>query len=64
MRKYIRYHLRVVAQKAHAKPSKYVNMGWDHIQNNKVGDRVRSINKAKGTHPKRTWRQRIQAVVG
>lgn len=64
MRKYIRYGLRVAAEKAGVKPSRHVAYGWDEIQNHKVGWAVRQINKAKGTAPKHKWRQKIRAVIG
>ena len=63
MRKYIRYRLRVAAQKANVKPSKHVAYGWDEIQTARYGYTRRMINRAKGTKPKRMWRSRIQAVV-
>lgn len=63
MREYIRYQLRTAAEKAHVKPSRHVAFGWDEIQNRKVGWKTRRINQAKGTHPKRLWRQRIKTVV-
>ena len=53
MRKYMRYRLRIAAEKAHVKPSRHVSYGWDEIQQKKVGWTVRQINKAKGTAPKR-----------
>lgn len=62
MRKYIRYRLRVAAEKAHVKPSKHVAFGWNEIQDRKVGWKVRRINQSKGTKPKRLWKSRIQAV--
>lgn len=64
MRKYIRYRLRVAAEKAGVKPSRHVAFGWDEIQNHRVGWTVRKINQAKGTTPKRKWKQRIAGVIG
>lgn len=64
MRKYMRYRLRIAAEKAHVKPSRHVSYGWDEIQQKKVGWTVRQINKAKGTNPKRKWKNRIEAALG
>jgi hypothetical protein len=64
MRRYIRYRLRIAAQKAGVKPSKHVHFAWDEIQTRKVGSTVRQINQAKGTKPKRLWKSRILAVMG
>lgn len=63
MRKYIRYRLRNAAEKAGVKPSKHVAYGWDEIQISKFGWKRRRVHQAKGTAPKRKWRQRVQAVV-
>lgn len=64
MRKHIRYMLRVAAEKAGVKPSRHVAFGWDEIQNHRVGWKVRKINQAKGTKPRRKWKQRIAGVIG
>lgn len=64
MRKHIRYMLREAAKQAGVKPSKHVAFAWDSIQTARYGRTARRVNQAKGTKPKRTWRQRIQAVVG
>lgn len=62
-RKHMRYRLRIAAEKAHVKPSKHVNYGWDNIQQKEVGWTVRQVNKAKGSKPKRKWKNRIAGVV-
>lgn len=60
MRKYIRAMLRGKAEKFGAKPSKYVNSEFDRIQIKKYGVDNREINKAKGTHPKKRWKARVE----
>ena len=60
MRKYIRAMLHGKAEKIGAKPSKYVNREFDRRQVKKYGVEGREINKAKGTHPKRRWKTRVE----
>lgn len=62
-RKHIRAILRGEAEKIGAKPSKYVNKEFDRRQIKKYGAAVREINKAKGTHPKRRWRVRVETAI-
>jgi len=62
-RKIIRNGLRREAEVKSYRPSVYVRAIFDHIQRKKFGFRDREINKAKGTKPRRTWRERIRAVV-
>lgn len=59
IRKYRRGILRARAEKLGAKPSKFVATQFHRIQVEKFGQIGRVINQAKGTHPRRNWRQRI-----
>lgn len=59
MRKYIRAKLRGQAERMRAKPSKWVKSEFERHQIEKYGVERREINKAKGTHPKRRWKLRI-----
>lgn len=63
MRKHIRAMLRGKAEKMGAKPSKWVRSEFDRYQIKKYGDKRRKINRAKGTHRRRTWKARIAAVL-
>lgn len=63
MRKYIREIMRNNARKQNIKPSKWVRSEFDRKQVKKYGQERRSINKAKGTHKRRTWKQRILLFV-
>ena len=58
-RKYIRSRLRADAERIGAKPSRYVNREFDAYQTKKYGATVRTINKAKSTHKRKTWKTRI-----
>ena len=51
--------LRVEAERVGVKPSRYVAHEFDRQQKEKYGRTRRIINQAKGTHPRRVWRQRI-----
>ena len=64
MRKYIRYRLRCAAIAGGVKPSAHVHLGWEELQIRRKGWKVRAINVAKGTAPKRRWKERIKAVLG
>ena len=59
MRKYIRQMLRKRAENAGIKPSKFVHSRFVNMQVEKYGQKTREINMAKGTHPRRTWKNRI-----
>lgn len=59
MRKYKRSIMRAAGENKGYKPSRFVAMAWNEYQVNKVGRKRRKINVAKGTHPKRSWRNRI-----
>lgn len=63
MRKYIREIMRNDAKKQKTKPSKWVRYLFDKKQVKKYGQERRSINKAKGTHKRSTWKQRIELFV-
>lgn len=43
--------------------TKFLSAEWNAYQIKKVGATMRQINQAKGTHPKRLWRSRIEAVL-
>ena len=65
-RKIIRNGLRAEAERNGYKPSAYVRAMWNKIQIKKYGKNgatVRAIHQAIGTHKRRTWRERILAVV-
>lgn len=62
-RKCRRNMLRVQAEKLGVKPSKYVAREFDKGQVKKYGRIRRLINQAKGTHPRRTWKQRIATAL-
>ncbi len=55
--------LRAQAERLGVKPSKYVAKEFDKAQVKKHGETRRRINQAKGTHPRRTWKQRIADVL-
>ncbi len=64
MRKYIRLILKNKAEKQGIKASKYVHYKFDEIQVKKYGATKRNINKAKGSKPRRKWKNRIEMVLG
>ena len=51
--------LRVQAERLGVKPSRYIRKEFERIQVKKYGQIRRAINQAKGTHTRRTWKQRI-----
>lgn len=57
-----RHQLRVAAERLGVKPSRFVSTEFDADQVKKYGEKRRRINQAKGTHKKRTWKQRIAAL--
>ena len=60
MRKYRRMVLRMqAANKLRVKPSKFLRKMWERYQTHKYGATAVAINKARGTHKKRTWKQRV-----
>ena len=64
MRKYRRMLLRAKANRLHvSKPSKYVHSEWAKYQVNKYGTRMVVANKAKGTHTKKQWKERISGAL-
>ena len=63
VRKYIRNALRVEGERMGVKPSLYVARKFDKYQVDKYGETRRRINQAKGTHARRTWKNRIADVV-
>lgn len=62
-RKIERNKLRRAGELMGVNSSRYVGRMFDRAQIKKYGDTVRSINQAKGTKPRRTWRERIRAVL-
>lgn len=64
MRKYIRLMLKNKAEKEGIKSSRYVHDTFEKMQIKKYGATKRSINKAKGTAPRRKWKNRIEAELG
>ena len=63
MRKYIRKMLRAKAERMGVKPSRYVSREFDKYQVKKYGATRRRIAQAIGTHKRKVWRSRIEAVV-
>ena len=63
MRKIIRNMLRKQAEKIGVKSSRYVASNFDKYQVDKYGKTRRRINQAKGTHARRTWKNRIADVI-
>lgn len=59
MRKFIRSILNHRAKKNGIKPSKWVHRKFEQMQIKKYGEHKRAVNKAKGTHKKHTWRNRV-----
>ena len=74
-RKIMRNGMRREAELRGYKPSVFVHKMWEELQiallgktalgkkDKKVGIKRRIINQEKGTHPKRTWRNRIVSSV-
>lgn len=62
-RKIIRNGLRREAEIRGVKQSLFVHKMFEKYQIMRFGKKIRIINKAKGTHPKRTWKNRICEVV-
>ena len=56
MRKYIRYGLRVYAEKNGIKPSAFVAEQWERLQIKRYGIAARSRNVLHGTKPAYKWR--------
>lgn len=56
MRKYIRYGLRVYAEKKGIKPSAFVSEQWERLQIKRYGIAARSRNVLHGTKPAYKWR--------
>lgn len=55
--------LRAKAERLGVKPSKYIAREFDKALVKKYGETRRRINQAKGTHTRRTWKQRIADVL-
>lgn len=62
-RKIIRNGLRREAEIRGVKQSTFVHNVFEKYQIMRFGKKIRRINEAKGTHPKRTWKNRILSVV-
>lgn len=58
MRKIIRNMLRSKAERIDVKPSRFVKSEFNKIQVKKYGNTRRLINQMKGTHKRKTWKQR------
>lgn len=56
MRKYIRYGLRVYAEKKGIKPSAFVAEQWERLQIKRYGKAARICNVLHGTNPAYKWR--------
>lgn len=64
MRKYLRNVIRAQAEKEGVKPSKAVKNIWYKVQIKKYKKpNTIMIHKAKGTHTKNKWPQRIESVL-
>lgn len=55
--------LRNKARKEGVKASAYVHNNFEEMQIKKYGEINRLKNKAKGTHPRKNWKSRIEAVL-
>lgn len=62
-RKIIRNGFRREAEFRGVNASRFVAKMFDRFQIKKYGATVRIINQAKGTHPRKNWRERIVAVL-
>lgn len=62
-RKYIRNMLRGDAERMETKSSRYVNREFDRYQIKRYGATARKINRAKGTHSRKTWKTRIATAL-
>lgn len=62
-RKVIRNRFRREAELRGVNASRYVARMFDRYQIKKYGDTVRTINQAKGTKPRRVWRERIAGAL-
>lgn len=68
-RQIMRNGMRRYAELNSFKPSKYVHDTWERFQikllgGGKKGVKIRAINQAKGTRPKKNWRGNIEDAVG
>lgn len=63
MRKHIRNQMRKIAEVNGVKASTFVHNEFDRHQIKEVGATTREINKAKGTHKRRTRKQRIATAL-
>ena len=59
MRKYRRAILRARAEKQKCKSSKYVHDEWIKYQLSFRDSKTVAMNKARATHKKRNWKERI-----
>ena len=60
MRKYRRQLIKLTAVRQRMKsPSKMVAKVWEKYQTKKYGTKTVAINRAKGTHKKHLWGERI-----
>lgn len=63
MRKYRRMVLRMqAANKLHVSPTNFLKKMWERYQIKKYGSKAVAINRARSTHKKNTWKQRIGLV--
>lgn len=62
-RKTVRNKMRRQAELMQISPSKWVHNEFHRYQVKALGAAVRTINQAKGTHKRRTWKMRIAAVM-
>lgn len=59
MRKYQRAILRAQAEKKRCKSSKYIHDEWIKYQLSFRNPKTVAMNKARATHKKRNWKERI-----
>lgn len=64
MRKHIRNLMRVQAEKQSYTPSKAVNQLWNNLQIKRYGLQKRLANQARGTLPKRKWKNAYERTFG
>lgn len=63
MRKLLRSKFRSIAEKIKVKPSRYVSTEFNKYQTKKYGALTRKLNQIKGTHKRKTWKNRINIAV-
>lgn len=63
MRKYIRKMMKYAAEHKGVKASKFIKNKFEKMQIKKYGAYRRDLNIQKGTHPRKTWKNRCAIVL-